>query len=239
MTARTDYNQDQSIRDLQTGIISKPGLMQSVCKEYYRLQSLPGPDKARRDRSLRLRDGRMKRHRSCTCKLKRNETDLETSSKRSHFDLTSSPKWKVMFETESIHHHRTCPLFADSSSTTVAKFRIGSCGTLLARAIEASISITRGAGGLSISPVLRCAHVVPRDNPAFRLVNLQPWDSYRHAIYQRLQMKSKIELEELLDINIQKLERLFRAGEASPYDVDLAGNTLLHVRVTLLPTSCH
>lgn len=45
------------------------------------------------------------------------------------------------------------------------------CGAMLAGAIRASITINRGAGGISISPVLNIARTVPNDSRAFQLVD--------------------------------------------------------------------
>ena len=139
-----------------------------------------------------------------------------------------------MFETESMSHHHTCHVSASSSSTTVAKFRMKRCGTFLAGAIEASMSITRGAGGFSISPGLRFAHVVPANNPAFELLY-----RLRDMHFVPGQTISIVELELSLETGVQDLTRLFRDGKASPYDVDLQGNTLLHVRLTLFAISSH
>ena len=50
---------------------------------------------------------------------------------------------------------------------------------------------------------------------------------------QRRNNTSADEWKALLTARIDALQRLFRAGEASPYDVDLEGNTLLHVRGVL------
>ena len=180
----------------------------------------------------------MKRRQRCSCKPKHNETNSQSFPKASRFELMSIPKWMLIFETQSMSHDRACPLFANSARTTMAKLRIGGCGTLLARAIEASISITTGAGGLSISTALRCAHVVPNNNPAFRLVDRGLWKKHPRGGRQLLS-KSITEFEALLDVNIRKIERLFRAGKASPYDVSLYGNTLLHVRIIVFPQSSH
>ena len=210
--------------------------MQSVCEENYRLENLSGSETARRDGRVRLRNWRTKQHQTCSCKLRRNEGDTEASSRKSYLRVASSRKWKVMFEMESTNHHRTCSLFSNPASTDTATFRIASCGKFLAGAVEASISITRGAGGFSISPMLRGARVVPRDSPAFELVCP---DDVLNIIKWTEATISKSEFDELLDANIHELELLFRAGKASPCDVNLEGNTLLHVRVTTFSTSGH
>ena len=136
------------------------------------------------------------------------------------------------FEIESMSHHHSCPLFPKSANTTKARVRLTSCGTFLARAIEASISINRGAGGSSISPVLQCAYKV-HDKATFQLIdlnfNVPPRDGMRDLMMDPFSQNLR-HLEASLDIRIHELERLFQAGKASPYDVDLEGNTLLHVR---------
>lgn len=191
--------------------------MQSVCEEKRRSEHSLTSGKAGEWNARRLRDDRLITRYRCSCKLK---------PRSFRFGLSSKYKWKLVFETKATSHHRTCPLFLISTSTATTTLRVASCGTFLAGAVEASISIIRGAGGFSISPVLRSAHVVPRDSPAFALIK-------RHAPKESRILRSKRKLDELLDADIHEIELLFRAGKASPYDVDLEGNTLLHVRVTV------
>ncbi len=221
-------------------MISKPSLMQSICVENDRIENLLGSDHALGSQ-LASRHGRSERFLTCSCKLKHHGKYTEMFSKSPHFGLMSKPKWKGIFEMESTSHHHTCPFFASSASATMVKLRIKRCGALLAGAIEASITITRGAGGLSISPVLRCAHVVPPASSAFALVS--PHCVYSYHLPKSTSGRSRkiniSELEASLDISIHGLARLFREGKASPYDVDLEGNTLLHVRVTILSVSSH
>lgn len=196
--------------------------MQSVCEENQRIENLSGSVSAQKDGWPRLRDRRIKRRQGCSCKIK---------PKSSHFGMAKNRKWKFTLETESISQHHTCPFFANSASAIVAKFRMRTCGTLLAGAIEASISVTKGAGGLSISPVFRCTRVVPLDNLAFQFLGVR--------IDENLRLRSTSELETFLDFIIDELELSFRSGKASPYDVDLEGNTLLHVREKLLTIGNH
>ena len=127
-------------------------------------------------------------------------------------------------------HHHLCPLFQKSANTAKARFRLTSCGKNLARAIEASISIKRGAGGSSINPVLQCAYVV-HNKAAFQLIDLRFFDDLDGVPVIYTPSYKLRDLEMWLDTRIRELERLFQAGKASPYDVDLEGNTLLHVRV--------
>lgn len=182
------------------------------------------PNNEPREIWLRSSDDRRKRGQTCTCKLKHNNTYKEIRPTRT---------WKIVFKRVCINHHRTCPMFASSASTTTAKIRIANCGAFLAGAVEASISIIRGAGGSAISPILQCARVVPRDSPAFRLVRLKYDYSNCCQSLNGREIGSLSEWQCHLEINIDQLARMFRDGRASPYDVDLDGNTLLHVRVTL------
>ena len=207
--------------------------MQSVCAENDRLEQLPRLKNERREDWLESRGRRRKRYQRCSCKPKHNSTYAEISSESSYFRTIPNLKWHFIFETESMKHDPACYLFASSSSTTVAKFGVKRCGAFLSRAIEASISITRGAGGLSINHGLRCAHMVPANNPAFHLL---------FRLRGRFDTDRKMnigEVESSLETGIQDLARLFRDGKASPYDVDLEGNTLLHVRLILFTTRSH
>ena len=204
--------------------------MQSVCAENDRLEKLPRLKNERREDWVGSRGNRRNRYQRCSCKPKHNSTYTEISSESSYFRTIPNLKWKFIFETESMNHPPACCLFASSSSTTVAKIGVKRCGGFLSGAIEASISITRGAGGLSINPGLRCAQVVPANNPAFELV---------FRLRNNFDMGNIGEVESSLETGIQSLARLFRDGKASPYDVDLEGNTLLHVRLILFKTRSH
>ena len=208
--------------------------MQSVCAENDRLENIPRPINEQREGRLASGDRTRKRYQRCSCKTKHNSTYTEISSKSSYFRTTSKPTWRFIVETGSMSHHKACPLFVSPSSTTVAKFHMKRCGAFLSGAIEASISITRGAGGFSISPGLRFAHVVPANNPAFELLH-----RLRDMYFSPGQTNSIGELELSLETGVQDLTRLFRDGKASPYDVDLQGSTLLHVRLTLFAISSH
>ena len=197
--------------------------MQSVCEENDRLEKLSRANDERRADCLGSTDGRKRRRQRCSCKL---------YPESSYFGMTSYRKWKFIFETQSMSHHPTCHLFASSPSTTVARFRIKRCGAFLAGALEASISITRGAGGSSISPNLRCARLVSWDSPAFKLVR-----DLEMQFYPPPEDMGKLEAS--LDMRIHGLALLFHNGKASPYDVDLEGSTLLHVRVLCFKMSKH
>lgn len=204
--------------------------MRSVCEESYGLEKLPRSDSAKTDGELRLRNRKFKACQGCGCKLNPKSAGFKAMLEG----------WGFSFETESFGHHRTCPSFAPPARTTVATIRMGSFWTLLTGAIEASIAITRGAGGLSISPNLQCAYVVLDDSPAFSLIE-SIWKKWlSHTTYQPRRYRSIGELNARLDSKIHELEQLFRAGRASPYGVTLARDTLLQrVRVIMFLTNSH
>ena len=189
------------------------------------MENLPGSNNERREDWLGSTDDRRKRRQRCTCKLKHNNTYTE---------IRPNSTWKIVFERECINHHRTCPLFASPAKTTTAKIRIRTCGAFLAGAVEASISLIRGAGGSSISAALQCARVVPRNSPAFSLVHLDYVSGSVFPTFNGRAITSPRKLKAHREFNIHQLARMFRDGRASPYDVDLDGNTLLHVRVTYI-----
>ena len=202
--------------------MSQPALMRSFCDENNRFE-LSTPDASSLHTRLGLPNRRRRGHARCNCQLKHLGSGSQSSSKSSHFEIAPNPRWKFKFQTESSSHHRTCPLFRDAVRTTVARLSIGSCWTLLAGAIQASISVTRGAGGFSISPSLQCAYVVSPDSAHFELVSLL-------GVINNESIKTVNDWQAFWQNRLSEIEQLFHNRKASPYDVDLCGNTLLHVR---------
>ena len=88
--------------------------------------------------------------------------------------------------------------------------------------IEYTFSITSGAGGFAISPQLTVIRVVNwEDSPAF--IQAQ---AAEEAFIDMSQEERVV--HRLRDI-IETLRGSFIAGEASPFDVNQSGCTLLHV----------
>ena len=85
-----------------------------------------------------------------------------------------------------------------------------------------TFSITSGAGGFAISPQLSVIRVVDRErSPAFVQVN------YSTDVLVEMYQEERV-VHRLRDV-IETLRGLFSAGEASPFDVNQYGDTLLHV----------
>ncbi|MCJ1476212.1 hypothetical protein MMC13_004878 [Lambiella insularis] len=89
--------------------------------------------------------------------------------------------------------------------------------------LEASIAVTRGAGGFSISPHLDVRAFVRKDSPAFNLFARDLWNSLSIAD----------PIKHMHDI-LHQLQRLFDMREAAPSDVDINGRTVLSMNVGLI-----
>ena len=91
---------------------------------------------------------------------------------------------------------------------------------VLSRAIDYTFAITSGAGGFAISPQLTVLRMVDNGGSAVsQLIDL---------VYSVL-VKRDEDFAQRLEDGIDRLRSLFCAGEASPFDVDPDGRTLLHV----------
>ena len=99
------------------------------------------------------------------------------------------------------------------------RFRLAYCSRLLAGALQASLACTVGAGGASFTPSLDFRNVVAHDSPGFALINKIEYGDHARRIEKY----------------IHDLRQLFQERRASPYDVDVDSNTLLHVSKSALP----
>ena len=114
-------------------------------------------------------------------------------------------------------HQKGCPLRISPRKRTIIGMRYSYCGLLLSRMLSFSISISRGAGGSSISPNITFRATVSDMSPAFSLFN-----------------EFSRKLAQIRNINYftwvtQELYRLFTERKASLSDVNSRGETLLHV----------
>lgn len=208
------------MRNIQLGAISRPSLLQSTARENFRpacyvswiSESESGIEQA--DFLTRR-----KRRKRCNCNARHaNSEAFSTSLYGQAFGHLGLLRSRI---TSTGWHHRTCPMYRSSLAVATARFSAGVCGALLNRTIEASISIIYGAGGSSISPSLHCSRLVSRDCKAFELVRLSRYKGHGLISFESW--------KEFLDGTTREIESLFQAGQATPHDVDLEGNTLLHV----------
>ena len=209
--------QNQRVKGLQIGMISRPSLLRSVCEQYDQSDNYAGSYSAASDRRARLPRSAKNRGQHCDCHLNL----VGSASKSYRLGFTRNLKWRLNLALQLSNHRPLCPL-SRTYSVSVERY-----GALLAGAVEALFSITCGAGGLSISPVIQCLRVVSADSPVFQLVD---WSS----VFKAGIVKSTTDFDIYLRNNISKIERLFENGEASPYDVDSRRHTLLHVRIGMI-----
>lgn len=135
--------------------------------------------------------------------------------------------WVASLATEKkIRRKKSYPRYACHASSWGVILRLGYCGPLLAGVIQASFFCTKGAGGMSISPSLSFRGLVASDSPAFSLINkIRP-----RRLELLLHEFSADEWASRVEERLQDLPRIFDEGRASPYDIDIHGNTLIHVR---------
>ena len=215
--------QNKNIMKLQLCAISRPSLLQSADREKNRLADYVSqasePMVSTGQSQLPILRRRCTK---CNCTARYAKSSYGEALQTSHYGQFFGHKWLLWSGTCSTGwHDRACSIYSSNPTVTTARFFLGICGALLNRAAEASISISRGAGGFSISPKIHCLRVVEYDCEAFRLVRM----------YDDIPSISNIkDWEGFLDRIIQEIDRLFQEGQAFPYDVDLEGNTLLHVR---------
>lgn len=166
--------------------------------------------------------GTQNRRTRCNCKARYRDSSNREALSIWRYGRFLGHKWRYqsgIFSTES--HDLTCPLYPDSPAVITVRLSMRICGALLKDAAEASFSIIRGAGGFSISPMLHCQRIVDEQEGAFGLVKSY-WVEIKFA-------KSAKDLEDTTTRKIQEIKQLFQKRQATPYDVDIRGRTLLHV----------
>ena len=197
--------------------------MVAICNTVFRSNNSSPSSEALEEDTMNERYQRNQRRKRniCTC----------TSTQKINKPLASKaaliPSLKFGLNLQSLSHESSCPLSKSFSKTTVVTVAFEYCGALLARAIRASITINKGAGGCFIGHRFDIARIVANDSPAFQLVNWT-WDLHTGRI------RSVSDFDAHLRNSIKEIECLFRKGHASPFDVNENGATLLHVRIRVM-----
>ncbi|KAL9102321.1 MAG: hypothetical protein Q9187_009137 [Circinaria calcarea] len=114
-------------------------------------------------------------------------------------------------------HKKSCPLFALRKGFHFA-FNYAFPRWLLSKAVGVTFTATYGAGGFSIGPNLHFIPIVDYDSPAMELIG--KWVS--SCSQQHL-------VGEQTSETIIQLRQLFLKGEASPFDVNPSGSSILQV----------
>ena len=140
--------------------------------------------------------------------------------------------WNISIHSANRNHDRDCPHSACVETFWSIQLSLACCSKFLAKAVEASLSLTRGAGGTALSPNLQLRRLVPYDSPAFALLQeLSParmtFDEHQGKLSPERMTFDDIKF--LASQQVQTLRQMFQDGKASPYDVTINGYTLLHV----------
>lgn len=204
--------QESDVKNIQLSLVQKPGLLKETCDEFKNRELDNIAASMTTTSPSRIRMTRTKPF--CTCRF-RTGSYIYSSSQHSKSRETS---WTVSLHSSNRDHHHDCPLSACSESSWRLNFRLAYCSRLLARAVQASISFTKGAGGRSLSPIMNIRCLVANDSPGVALIS-EPFP----------RQMSASDIDTVVSQRVQSLRQLFQDGKASPYDVCINGDTLLHV----------
>ena len=133
-------------------------------------------------------------------------------------------------------HAQSCKYWTPYQEVWTAKLSVFYINLLIAKALKASMIVSKQAGYFYICPSLTLRNVVKESSPAFASIkeigDFLPFESpsgFRH--YDRW------EFEETISSANRKILRLFKERVVSPHDVDKQGRTLLHNALLCLSRS--
>jgi hypothetical protein len=125
---------------------------------------------------------------------------------------TKTIMWPFNITLSRTQQHKSgCSYSKFQQIDTRLQIRMAICGFRLQRKAEISFDICSGGGVFSFMPAWRIQRVVSWDSPAFALLRQLREDEGITKDYD------------------QRMLQLFERREATPYDVDEDGRTLLHV----------
>lgn len=137
---------DQKGTALQLDMIQRPSLCKEICDEAWQQGVIQDQPNQPSHVPLRPVGSPSKLHRApalCTCTLTRPPRSQRPISRN------ISAFWATMSS-----HISDCPLFAVATRTDVLQLSLSFCNVFLRSTIQATASLTRGAGSFSISPRL-------------------------------------------------------------------------------------
>jgi hypothetical protein len=199
-------HQEQRISDMSPITVSAKAIEENIgqfCSLRQRVRRLGSKDLEKRSQNVSF----------CHCQPQTEDSIF--FSKTSHTHGHSS-----IIRTRVREHNPECWLGAYGNIRTKLHLQLSVCSLLLRRKFDIAVEIRRGAGTLWVSPALRSYCIVDDCSPAFNLI--------REFIRERKWMQHSA-----ADYCWRQLLNLFQHGEASPYDRQLDGTTLLHVCASL------
>lgn len=116
-----------------------------------------------------------------------------------------------------VDHSKSCPYWNPKVETQFTELAAENIRSVFGKTMKLAMKVTRGAGGFSISPTLTLQGFVRNDSPIFELFTGSAIREHEGSF------------GEYLDYASTRMLQLFSDGCGSPYDVDWAGRTVLHV----------
>jgi hypothetical protein len=209
------------MKSLQLQLISKPDALRTICHNMDESRRLEPTRRQRRIQGCssaplsRPIKQRLNMHCSCTGK------SWAESRHYSACGLSLSQNTKA-YEP----HLPGCDFYAPHQIVRNMKARFTYLGYVLSATIAATVSITTGAGGFSISPSLSISRVVPNDSCAFALFADERF--WKFGAWRR---KTVARRHQLLESTREQLLKMFCERQASPKDLNGRGQSLFHVRL--------
>ncbi|KAL4886889.1 hypothetical protein BJY04DRAFT_43414 [Aspergillus karnatakaensis] len=120
------------------------------------------------------------------------------------------------FSTFSLHDE-SCALHVEGQQAVAISGSYTFCNRFLGLSVQVMMTLTRGAGAFTISPIIRMQAVVCSDSPAFNLI-----ESYNYTEY------SPEEFSDIFKYITATLLQMFSEGAAAPTDRLQDGSTILH-----------
>ena len=157
-------------------------------------------------------------HQRCTCRVLYKYKPYGRSTLFRDGGKSTPARWNAASFASTLVHRRDCALFNETQEAKQFGLRISFCGSLLQGAVQVAMSMTRGSGGFSISPVLAFDRIVSSNTAPFRILNF----SFNGKT-------TAADMQATFDFRKKELLRLYQEGKASPRDIDENGNTVMHV----------
>lgn len=204
--------QVMTIKRLERRIIFDPMLLRSLCDRQEELQKDMQCEIRSTRRGCRMISRLCRQAAShileCTC-------SGNTRTIHSHRAIRQKPFYWL----RPGSHDLSCPVYRVSRKAQYLETGINFCSSYLGFSVQATMSITKGAGGVSIGSRLNVRNIVPFNSPAFACLS------------KGLKARQDKDSDGWERSTLQHILQLFNEGKAAPSDVDPYGRTLLHVRV--------
>ncbi|RKL00237.1 hypothetical protein BFJ71_g5725 [Fusarium oxysporum] len=158
----------------------------------------------------------------CTCGASKSKNSNRPASRTYRFwgGLTISRQGDVQA------NHRPGCIFFQKTRKNISRTSLTYFGllSLFSQSFTVSLSQEYSAGPYSVSFGLQPCNIV-KSSPAFQLFNM-----YSQGIHEIFNPSiSNLDLDHIAESFIKKLRRIYRSGEASPFDVDEDGNNIAQI----------